>query len=66
MRQFSKNILWLSCLLCLVCPGISSCAKPDASRAVNEGDIIFHTSRSTQSLAVQQAMFESDLLQTAQ
>jgi len=43
----------ITCLLFLACLGAGGCA--DGLPVVNEGDIIFHTSRSAQSQAVQQA-----------
>ena len=44
------------CLFCcLAISSFASAQSADARRAVKEGDIIFHTSRSAQSLAVQQA-----------
>jgi len=51
LADTSPRIRAITCSLFLYL-GISGC---DALPDVNEGDIIFHTSRSTQSLAVQQA-----------
>jgi uncharacterized protein YycO len=51
MFHWSARTGLLSCFL--ACFSLIGCAK--AQPAVNEGDIIFHTSRSAQSQAVQQA-----------